>query len=206
MSVVEAPEKPKETLDTWPEGSPSVSMDVELGELGEGIDFDIHAYNKLLEQQGVSPEDREKLHVNFRDFALTYGEFDPEEIKIRTSTSHLSDNDVNKNLLHETRHFTQDLNGDVYDPEGMKRRKKIGKIVGTLGGGALLGATYGIYAAAGLDPAIMYAVPTAPLALIAPGRTGHFAYESHRQQRDARKFAKNPGFPEAKQIFSRRPM
>ena len=50
---------------TWPEHSPSVAMDVDLGLLGRRLDFDMPAYNQLLDQQGVGGE-RSGLHIEYK--------------------------------------------------------------------------------------------------------------------------------------------
>lgn len=51
--------------EVWPENGPTVSFDVELGDVYKSIDFDPYAYAALLSQNGVSDEDIRAGEIRF---------------------------------------------------------------------------------------------------------------------------------------------
>lgn len=175
---------------TWPEHSPAVSADVDLGSLGQPIDFNMADYLKLLDEEEVNPVDRQKLRVNVRSFGATRGDYDPETKTINVSASHLSHPEINSLLLHETKHFIQDMEGNTYSPAEMKKRRRIGKILGAAGSAAVVGSGVGLYFVGGLEAGLMFAAPTFPFVAIGPSLGEHLGYRTHHEEREARRFAK----------------
>lgn len=178
---------------TWPENSPSISADVNLARFGKRVDFDMAAYLRLLDDEKISSEDRGKLKVNMRSLATTRGGYTPSTKTINTSIAHLADPEINKNLLHETKHFIQDTEGDtsyISSSAEMKKRRRIGKIIGAAGSAAIVGTGVGLVPIVGLEAAIMFAAPASAFVALGPGLGRHLGYKTHPKEREARRFAK----------------
>ena len=115
---------------------------------GIEVDYDLDSLNKLLDDMGIG-EERSKLtvlfdhHIPSHDDSDPTGHYDPEAIQItirvlkRKYWSYLwsrkrqprNAEDINKDLIHETRHFFQHMGaiaaGDTYEWQTKADRKRI---------------------------------------------------------------------------------
>lgn len=219
---------------TWPEHSPSVAMDVDLGRLGRRQNFDMPAYNRLLDQQKVGKE-RADLHIKFKQPGKSPGDrgayfHDPDEIKRHLLRQYPSDMqsvytlpkkymevslensshktqeennfETNRSLRHETRHFTQDTQGNLLTHKQERRRQRLYSAAVAAGG--IVVAAAGIRFT-GLGPAETATLLgfSSPLAIVPSHFIGkEIEYQTNPNEKDARRFTDEPAKEEAKKIFS----
>ena len=146
------PQNPSSS-STWPEGAPSVSVDINAGNDYSQVDVDPVELMRELDMLGISVEDRKnvsiKLHNgtspqdNFSDSLTpkTRGKYIPNETEGGVVQLALgrNDKDINQTLTHELTHLRQDLEGTFDTLESVEeRRRKF--IKAALGATATVGA------------------------------------------------------------------
>ena len=117
-----APEDPTSTFQGL-EAIPSVSFDIGLGKLVDYIDFDYAAYNRHLEERGLSEGAISETSVRIESVDTAervrrimglgrHGAYGRGQVRIKIGKS-VDEDKANLLLRHETQHRVDDVNGTI---------------------------------------------------------------------------------------------
>lgn len=133
------PEEQKE----WPDNSPEVTFDINLGKKVEYIDFNPYKFNALLDKLGAEDQDKSKLQVVFKNRVKSYGTNYSGTYDTRRQVAEIRVYPeyrkwTNKTLIHETQHFVDDMN-DVGKVSRLSEAAKILAILAIIDGSTHIG-------------------------------------------------------------------
>lgn len=224
---------PKNAL-TWPEHSPAVAMDVALGSYRTPQNFDMPAYNRMLDQERIGKE-RSDLLIEFKHrkkMGNRRGSYydEPAETKkifrqrntpdaknvYKTPSKYIevaiedlpyqdpqrNSFETNRTLLHETKHFLQDVRGEGPSTKEKDRRRRIISVAIATGSIALGAVGFILTGPAAVEAAALIGF-TSPLHAVPAHFIGkRIAYRTDPSEKDAHHFANNPPTEESKKIYS----
>lgn len=130
----------------WPDGVPSVSVDIEAGKLYQSLDVDPNQLSELLANLGIAEQDQDRMSLLLRNHfegreRTGVADFETNSVEALLRT----DEKTNKTLTHEFKHMKDNLSGEIVADKHWGIRKFV-RTVRRLGMVAAPNVLMGIYA------------------------------------------------------------